>query len=114
MRKPFLVALTVGAAALGASGVATATPSPNKTTIGPGQPGSVPSSASGGTTCFSSPATQNNPGGTTTSTGNSVFNSGGTASAHYAGNTGTASANNSNSPVAVSQYDIACFQVTQH
>jgi hypothetical protein len=30
----------------------------------------------------------------------------------YAGNPGTASAQHANSPNAVSQYDIACFQVS--
>jgi hypothetical protein len=44
------------------------------------------------------------------------FNSGGfaTAEAHYAGSDGTASVANSNSDKAVSQYDVACYQITQH
>jgi hypothetical protein len=36
------------------------------------------------------------------------------AEAHYAGSDGTASLAHSNSDHAVSQYDIACYQVTQH
>jgi hypothetical protein len=45
--------------------------------------------------------------------GGAPFNPNGTAGSHYAGNPGTASAANSNSTTAVSQYDIACFQQTQ-
>ena len=43
------------------------------------------------------------------------FNSGGfaIAEAHYAGSDGTASLN-SNNDKAVSQYDVACYQITQH
>jgi hypothetical protein len=44
----------------------------------------------------------------------SVFNPNGTAGTVYAGNPGTASLAHANSTAAVSQYDIACFQVTQH
>jgi hypothetical protein len=52
------------------------------------------------------------PGGAVTASGSqSVFNGGGQASAVYAGNPGTASMTHSNSAAAVSQYDIACFQV---
>jgi hypothetical protein len=47
------------------------------------------------------------------SAGGSVFNPNGTAGTVYAGNPGTASANHAQSSAAVSQYDIACFQVTQ-
>jgi hypothetical protein len=43
-----------------------------------------------------------------------VFNGSGQASSVYAGNPGTASAANAQSSHAVSQYDIACFQATQH
>jgi hypothetical protein len=42
----------------------------------------------------------------------SVFNSGGVAGLHYAGNPDTHSLI-SNNPKAVSQYDVACFQVSQ-
>ena len=36
------------------------------------------------------------------------------AEEHYAGSDGTASAANANSDHAVSQYDVACYQFTQH
>jgi hypothetical protein len=36
------------------------------------------------------------------------------AETHYAGSDGTASVAHSNSDHAVSQYDVACYQVTQH
>ena len=77
-----------------------ADPSPN----GPGQPGAP------GTTCGSSGATST-PGGSASASG-SVFNPNGTAGTVYAGNPGTASAQHSQSGNAISQYDIACFQVT--
>jgi hypothetical protein len=41
----------------------------------------------------------------------SPFNGSGTAGTVYAGNPNTASLANSNSTAAVSQYDVACFQV---
>jgi hypothetical protein len=44
----------------------------------------------------------------------SVFNPSGQAGTVYAGNPGTASLANANSPNAVSQYDIACKNVTAH
>lgn len=77
-----------------------ATPSPN----GHGQPGAPD------TTCQQFTQT---PGSSGASAG-APFNPSGTAGNHYAGNPGTASANNSNSSTAVSQYDIACFQQTTH
>jgi hypothetical protein len=83
-------------------GSALATPSPN----GPGQPGAP------GTTCGSQGAT-NTPGGASNAPG-SPFNPSGNAGAHYAGNPGTDSAEHSNSPHAVSQYDVACFQNTSN
>jgi hypothetical protein len=78
-----------------------ADPSPN----GPGQPGAP------GTTCGSSNATSSTPGGSASAPG-SPFNPNGQAGAVYAGNPGTASADHSQSGNAISQYDIACFQVT--
>ena len=99
--------LLTGAAGLVVAGIvvvapvaASATPSPN----GPGQPGAV-----GGTTCQTF----------TTKNGNSVnsnspFNPTGNSGLHYAGNPGTSSLANSNSPHAVSEYDIACFQNSTH
>jgi hypothetical protein len=79
-----------------------ATPSPN----GPGQPGAP------GTTCGSSNA-MTTPGGSSQNNG-SPFSSTGKAGTVYAGNPGTASLAHANSPHAVSQYDIACFQVSSH
>ena len=75
---------------------------------GPGQPGAP------GTTCFSSSATALAPANAVTTANASVFNGAGQASSVYAGNSGTASAANANSVHAVSQYDIACFQVTSN
>jgi hypothetical protein len=84
------------------SGSALATPSPN----GPGQPG-APGTTCGNTNTLVTP-------GQAVSAGGSPFNSTGTAGQNYAGNPGTASAAHANSTHAVSQYDIACFQVTSH
>jgi hypothetical protein len=53
------------------------------------------------------------PGNSMTA-GGSVFNPAGTAGTVYAGNPGTASLANANSTAAVSQYDVACLQVTSH
>lgn len=78
-----------------------ADPSPN----GPGQPGAP------NTTCGSSSATASTPGGSASSNG-APFNANGRSGQVYAGNPGTASAANANSAHAVSQYDIACFQVS--
>jgi hypothetical protein len=36
------------------------------------------------------------------------------AESHYAGSDGTSSLANANSDHAVSQYDVACYQITQH
>src|SRR5215467_6943998 len=81
------------------AGAALASPSPN----GPGQPGAP------NTTCATFTTTPGN-----SANANSPFNPDGNAGLHYAGNPGTASLAHSNSPHAVSQYDIACFQQTQH
>ncbi len=77
-----------------------ATPSPN----GPGQPGAP------GTTCGSPGATLT-PGNAANANG-SPFNP--NVVKLYAGNPGSASLAHSNSPHAVSQYDIACFQASSH
>jgi len=59
-----------------------------------------------------------NPGATTTP-GNTAnargapFNPAGIAGLNYAGNPGTSSLAHSNSTASVSQYDIACFNVTR-
>ena len=83
-------------------GMAAATPSPN----GPGQPGAP------NTTCSDQfPAT---PGHSANNNTGSPFNPNGQAGTVYAGNPGTASLNNSNSNKSVSQYDVACFQLSSH
>jgi hypothetical protein len=94
--------MVVGAALAIPAAAAGATPSPN----GPGQPGAP------NTTC-GSPNTALTPGASASAQG-SPFNASGTAGTVYAGNPGTASLAHANSTHAVSQYDIACFQVTQH
>jgi hypothetical protein len=90
---------TVGALGLsvGIAGTAMANPSPN----GPGQPGAP------NTTCQKYLVTPGN----SMSAGGSVFNPTGTAGTVYAGNV---SRSPTQSPKAVSQYDIACFQATAH
>jgi hypothetical protein len=112
VRKPLIVALVAGAVSLSGSAIALASPSPN----GPGQPGSIPPA---GTTCGNpSHNADNTPGMNSPSGGSasaqSPFNSAGQAGTVYAGNPGTASAMHSNSPKAVSQYDIACYQQTSN
>jgi hypothetical protein len=71
-----------------------------------GQPGAP------AVTC-GSPGATSTPGGSA-SAGGSPFNPSGTAGGVYAGNPGTASLAHSNSTATVSQYDVACLQVTQH
>ncbi len=73
-----------------------ADPSPN----GPGQPGAP------GVSCGGSGATNQPPGFLTSGF---AF-----ATTVYAGSPGTPSLLNANSDHAISQYDIACFQVTQN
>ncbi|VVB54671.1 Uncharacterised protein [uncultured archaeon] len=82
-------------------GIVSADPSPN----GPGQPG-APNNVCG----LSNPVT---PGSSSSAPG-SAFNGSGVAGTVYAGNPGTASFLHANSVHAVSQYDIACFQVSQN
>jgi hypothetical protein len=78
-----------------------------------GQPGAP------AVTCFTSPQTALAPSqapsgasGAAVSARGSVFNPNGVAGTVYAGNPGTASLANANSPNAVSQYDVACLQIT--
>jgi hypothetical protein len=99
MRRLFAT-IVVGGMALAIPSVATASPSPN----GPGQPGAP------ATTCGNANAGMT-PGGSVAA-GGSPFNASGTSGGVYAGNPGTASTANAQSPQAVSQYDIACFQVS--
>jgi hypothetical protein len=98
-----VIGLIGTASVLGVSGVAAANPSPN----GPGQPGT--GGGDGSTSCqnFATP-----PGGS--AGGQSPFNTNGQSGAVYAGNPGTASLQHSNSAHSVSEYDIACFQQSQH
>lgn len=93
--RKIILAILVAVVAVGMSSVVFANPSPN----GQGQPGAP------GTTC-GSPGAENSPPG---------FNTVGFANAraHYAGSPGTPSLENANSPHAIAQYDIACYQVTQ-
>lgn len=96
MHRRFMLVLIAGLVAVGMVGVAFANPSPN----GPGQPGAP------GTTC-GSPGAENSPPGQLTA---GFANAG----SHYAGSPGTPSLEHANSMHAISQYDIACYQVTQH
>lgn len=103
MKRLVLLSISVFVlAALIPTGAALADPSP---TGSPGQPG-----AFNGTTCQVYPAS---PGNSVNAPG-SVFNGTGTAGIVYAGNPDTASLANANSPHAVSEYDIACFEQAQH
>jgi hypothetical protein len=92
MRKR-LVAFGFALSLLGLPVAANAAPDPS----GTGQP-----SQSCG-----SPTAPSNPAG---------FDTAGfaTAESHYAGSDGTPSLQHANSSAAVSQYDVACFQVSQH
>jgi hypothetical protein len=100
MRR-LLAAMAIAGFMVAIPSAAFANPSPN----GPGQPGAP------GTTCGSPNATAT-PGNSANANG-SPFNPSGQAGTVYAGNPGTASAENANSSHAVSQYDIACFQNSQ-
>ena len=62
-------------------------------------------------TCLSSTA-PNEPGNAASAPGSAFNENGGTAGAVYAGN--GVSATTANSSHAVSQYDVACYQVSQH
>jgi hypothetical protein len=79
-----------------------------------GQPGAGPSTAPPGHTCGATGTSTPGAAGAASNPG-SPFNgtpgSSGQAGNVYAGNPGTASMTNANSAAAVSQYDIACFQV---
>jgi hypothetical protein len=93
-----LIAGSIVGCSLALSGVATA--------FATGQPGAP------GVTCFSSSATAQAPGNSMSAAG-SVFNPSGQAGTVYAGNPGTPSLANG-SANAISQYDVACLQVTTH
>lgn len=105
MHRRYLIGTGLGLiAAVSLTGAAFASPSPN----GPGQPGAP------GTTCGNPSGNANNTPGQAAMAPGSPFNPAGNAGAHYAGNPGTASAAHANSPHAVAQYDIACFQNTSN
>jgi hypothetical protein len=100
-RHVLRVALSVGCAgvmaiAMSSSAFALQTPTT-------GQPG-APTNTCG-------PDNTVTPGNSVTASG-SVFNPNGQAGTVYAGNPGTASLANSNSAVAISQYDTACVQLS--
>ena len=60
-------------------------------------------------TCLSSPA-PSEPGSAASAPGSAFNENGGNAGSMYAGS----QPQNSNNPKSVSQYDVACFQVSQH
>jgi|SRR5215470_6126563 len=100
--KPFIVRLgTLAAAGTLAGGLALAV-SAVAAAANPGTQGQ-PNQSCGST------AAPTTPGGSTTAQG-SAFNPGGQAGSVYAGQ----QPQNSNNPNSVSQYDVACFQVSQH
>jgi len=100
-------AIALAAAAFAAATLAIQGPALAFETPTTGQPGAP------NTTCFSSPATAQSPGGSAAAAG-SPFNASGQSGSVYAGNPGTASLAHANSSAAVSQYDVACLQVTSH
>ena len=103
IRKFAVAGLMTAVPVFGMAGVAAATPSPN----GPGQPGT--GGGDGSTSCSNFTTT---PGGS--ASGQSPFNPNGQAGLVYAGNPGTASMQHSASSHSISEYDIACFQLTTH
>ncbi len=105
MKRMLILVLIAGLVAFGTINVAFANPSPN----GPGQPGAIADGQPGapGTTC-GSPGAENSPPGQLKYAFLNI------ATAHYAGSPDTPSLEHANSPHAISQYDIACYQVTQH
>jgi hypothetical protein len=97
--KRIAAAVGLAVAMAVAAAPALAAPNPN----GTGQPSQ---------TCLSSTA-PNEPGQAATASGSAFNETGpGTAGVVYAGN--GVSATTAGSPNAVSQYDVACFQVSQH
>ncbi len=100
VNKTIVYIMALAIVGLSVIGIVSANPSPN----GPGQPG-APNNTCG-------PSNPVTPGGSISAPG-SVFNGSGVAGTVYAGNPGTKSLEHSNSPHTISQYDIACFQVSQ-
>ena len=97
IRRALLATLLVGVLAV--PGVASAATNPS----GTGQPSQ---------SCLSQTAPAE-PGGSPSARGAAFNENGGIAGGVYAGSPGTPSAANG-SPKAVSQYDVACYQVSQH
>jgi hypothetical protein len=93
VRKVILGVIAGGAVALAGGLAAYADGNPS----GTGQPSQ---------SCQSQPASPGNAANTTAA----AFNPTGTAATHYAGS----QPQNSNNPKSVSQYDVACYQVSQH
>lgn len=100
MRRYILVVLCAAGLFVAAPTAAFAQVSPTT-----GQPG-APTNTCG-------PDNPVTPGAAATSPG-SPFNADGQAGMVYAGNPETASLNHSNSLAAVSQYDVACVQLSSH
>ncbi len=96
--KRYLLALACAATLMIAAPVSALAASPTT-----GQPG-APNNTCG-------PANPATPGGSATAPG-SPFNANGQAGVVYAGNPNTASSANANSTAAVSQYDVACVQLS--
>jgi hypothetical protein len=97
IQRGFLAALLVGVLAV--PGVASAAANPS----GTGQPSQ---------SCLSQSAPAE-PGRSASAPGSAFNENGGIAGGVYAGSPGTPSAANGSSN-AVSQYDVACYQVSQH
>jgi hypothetical protein len=95
--------ITFGAACAAAIAVLTTAPALASVTPTTGQPG-APTNTCG----TDNPMT---PGASANAAG-SPFNGSGQAGVVYAGNPSTASLANSNSAAAVSQYDVACVQLS--
>ena len=92
MKKRLFAALILGGSiAMGGTGIVLANPSPN----GPGQPSVDCADFSSGPHGFDTQGFAN-------------------AESHYAGSDDTPSLAHANSPAAVSQYDVACLQVSSH
>lgn len=99
INKTIVYIMALAIVGLSVVGIVSADPSPN----GPGQPG-APNNTCG-------PDNPKTPGGSDSARG-SPFNPDGVAGTVYAGNPNTSSLLHANSIHAVSQYDIACFQVS--
>lgn len=96
MRKIFVAACLAALCAIGTGGaLAASNPS------GTGQPSQ---------TCVETSTAANEPGQAAQAPGSAFNENGGTAGGVYAGN----QPQNSNNPKSVSQYDVACYQVTQN